>query len=140
MMKSVLGALALSLYVLVGPLPAWATGPETTLLVTLQSEASRAAAEALIAQTGARVLERLRRLLATEELGDVPTSAFVVFTNPKVQLRIEGCSATVTRPKELKDVLRRMTGKGQTPALSAARIRDVQKVFDDRMRTAHSWR
>jgi hypothetical protein len=40
----------------------------------------------------------------------------------------------------LKDVLRRMAGKGQNVALSASRIREVQKIFDERMQAAHSWR
>jgi hypothetical protein len=85
-------------------------------------------------------LAKLRALLAEHGQQDVPTSALIVFTNPKVQLRIEGCSVTVTRIKELKDVLRRMAGKGHSVALSAARIREVQKVFDERMQAAHSWR
>jgi hypothetical protein len=88
----------------------------------------------------ARQLDKLRRLLAAAGLQEVPTSAIIVFTNPKARLRIEGCSVTVTRIKELKDVMRRMAGKGQTVALTSARVRDVQKVFDDRMRAAHGWR
>jgi hypothetical protein len=88
----------------------------------------------------ARQLQKLRALLGERGMQDVPTGSLVVFTNPKVQLRIEGCTSTVTRIKELKDVLRRMAGKGQNVALSSARIRDIQKVFDDRMRAAHSWR
>jgi hypothetical protein len=88
----------------------------------------------------ANQLGKLRALLAQRGLDDVPTSALIVFTNPKVQLRIEGCSATVTRIKELKDVLRRMAGRGHNVALSAARIREVQKIFDERMQAAHSWR
>lgn len=88
----------------------------------------------------AKQLVKLRALLAERGLPDVPTSALIVFTNPKVQLRVEGCSATVTRLKELKDVLRRMSGKGQNVALSAARIREVQKIFDERMQAARSWR
>ena len=63
-----------------------------------------------------------------------------MFTNPKAQLRIEGCTSTVTRIKELKDVLRRMAGKGQNVALGSARIRDIQRIFDERMQAAHSWR
>ena len=88
----------------------------------------------------ARQLQQLRDLLAQRGMQDLPTSSLVVFTNPKVQLRIEGCSSTVTRIKELKDVLRRMAGKGQNVALSSARIREIQTVFDERMRAAHSWR
>ncbi|HLZ25941.1 MAG TPA: hypothetical protein VKV73_01315 [Chloroflexota bacterium] len=88
----------------------------------------------------AKQLVKLRALLAERGMQDVPTSALIVFTNPKVQLRVEGCSATVTRVKELKDVLRRMAGKGQNVALSSARIREVQKIFDERMQAARSWR
>ena len=71
---------------------------------------------------------------------DVPTSSLIVFTNPKVQLRVEGCGSTITRDSKLEDVLRRMAGKGRSVALPLARIREVQKIFDDRMRAAHSWR
>jgi hypothetical protein len=86
-------------------------------------------------------LHKLRTLLAERGMQeDVPTSALIVFTNAQVQLRVEGCSATVTRVKELKDVLRRMAGKGQNVALSSARIREVQKIFDERMQAARSWR
>jgi hypothetical protein len=88
----------------------------------------------------AKQLQKLRAVLAEHGMQDVATSALIVFTNPKVQLRVEGCSATVTRVKELKDVLRRMAGKGQNVALSSARIREVQKIFDERMQAARSWR
>src|SRR5437764_13907032 len=88
----------------------------------------------------ARQLQKLRALLEAHGMSDLPTSAVIVFTNPKVQLRVEGCSATVTRVKELKDVLRRMAGKGTNVALTSARIRDIQKIFDQRMQAAHSWR
>jgi hypothetical protein len=88
----------------------------------------------------ARQLVKLKAVLAERGMPDVPTSALIVFTNPKVQLRVEGCSATVTRVKELKDVLRRMAGKGQNVALSSARIREVQRIFDERMQAARSWR
>ena len=90
----------------------------------------------------ARQLHKLRELLAERgtQNNDVPTSGLIVFTNPKVQLRVEGCSSTVTRLKELKDVLRRMAGKGQNVALSSARIREIQTIFDERMQAAHSWR
>jgi hypothetical protein len=40
----------------------------------------------------------------------------------------------------LKDVLRRMAGKGREVALSSARVREVQAVFDQRMQAARSWR
>jgi hypothetical protein len=88
----------------------------------------------------ARQLQKARQLLADNGLPEVPTSSLIVFTNPKVQLRVEGCSGTVTRLKELKDVLRRMAGKGTNVALTSARIREVQKIFDQRMQAAHSWR
>ncbi len=88
----------------------------------------------------ARQLEKLRALLQEQGLRDVPTSSVIVFTNPKAQLRIEGCSITITRTRELKDVLRRMAGKGTNVALTTARIRDIQRMFDARMQEAHSWR
>lgn len=88
----------------------------------------------------AKQLHKLRALLAERGLSDVPSAGLIVFTNPKSQLRVEGCSATVTRVKELKDVLRRMAGKGQNVALTSSRIREVQKIFDDRMQAAHRWR
>src|SRR5215471_322994 len=55
----------------------------------------------------ARQVQQLQRLLSQAGVEEVPTSAIIVFINNKVQLRIEGCSATVTRLGELKDVLRR---------------------------------
>jgi hypothetical protein len=88
----------------------------------------------------ARQLQKLRTLLAERGLQDLPTSSVIVFTNPKAQLRIEGCSTTITRIKELKDVLRRMAGKGTNVALTTARIREIQRMFDERMQAAHSWR
>jgi hypothetical protein len=88
----------------------------------------------------ARQLQKLRTLLAGRGLQEVPTSTLVVFTNPKAQLRIEGCTSTVTRIKELKDVLRRMAGKGTSVALTTSRVREVQRIFDERMQAAHSWR
>src|ERR1700716_3924081 len=88
----------------------------------------------------ARQLERVRALLAEHGMQDVPTSSLIVFTNPKVQLRVEGCSATITRDSKLEDVLRRMAGKGRNVALSAGRIRELQKLFDDRLQAAHTWR
>jgi hypothetical protein len=91
-------------------------------------------------QDAQKQLTKIRSLLEPAGLADVPTSAMVVFTNPKVQLRVEGCSATVTRLKELKDVLRRASGKGTNVALSSARVREVQTLFDRRMQDAHSWR
>jgi hypothetical protein len=86
-----------------------------------------------------RQLAKLRKFLLERGL-DVPTSGLIVFTNPKVQLRVEGNSPTVTRLKELKDVLRRMAGKGQSVALTTSSVREIQKVFDERMQAAHSWR
>jgi hypothetical protein len=88
----------------------------------------------------AKQLQKLRQLLTQHDLQDVPTSSLIVFTNPKAQLRIEGCSSTVTRIKELKDVLRRMAGKGTNVALTTSRIREIQRIFDERMQAAHSWR
>jgi hypothetical protein len=88
----------------------------------------------------ARQLQRLRRLLDEAHLEGVPSSAVIVFTNPRVQLRVEGCSTTVTRLRDLKDVLRRMAGKGSNVALTQSRVREVQKVFDERMHAANAWR
>jgi hypothetical protein len=88
----------------------------------------------------AKQLQKLRTLLAERGLSEAPTSSVIVFTNPKAQLRVEGCSSTVTRTKELKDVLRRMAGKGQNVALTSSRIREIQKVLDQRMQAAHTWR
>ncbi len=85
-------------------------------------------------------LQRLRVMLSERGVQDVPTGSLIVFTNPKAQLRVEGCSATVTRTKELKDVLRRMAGKGTNVALTTSRIREIQRIFDERMQAAHSWR
>jgi len=85
-------------------------------------------------------LQQLRKLLEQSGMGQVPASAVIVFSNPKVVLHVEGCSATVTRLRDLKDVLRRMAGKGQNVALTQARVREVQKVFDDRMHAANAWR
>jgi hypothetical protein len=85
-------------------------------------------------------LQKVRGLLAERGLQDVPTSSLIVFSNPSAQLRIEGCSSTVTRIKELKDVLRRLSGRGTNVAMSTARIREVQRIFDERMQAAHSWR
>ena len=81
----------------------------------------------------ARQLQKLRAQ-------DVPTSSVIVFTNAKAQLRVEGASSTITRIKELKDVLRRMAGKGTNVALTTSRIREIQRLFDARMQAAHSWR
>src|SRR5919199_5246352 len=76
-----------------------------------------------------RQLQKVRKVLDEHGLQDIPTSSLIVFTNPGVQLRVEGCSAVVTRDSKLEDVLRRMAGKGRHVALSTARIREVQKVF-----------
>lgn len=88
----------------------------------------------------AKALQKLRQLLDQAGLEGVPTTAVIVFTNPKVQLHVEGSTTTITRLKDLKDVLRRMAGKGQNVALSQARVREVQKVFDERMSAANAWR
>jgi hypothetical protein len=88
----------------------------------------------------AKQLQKVRALLEERGMADVPASGVIVFTNPKAHLRVESCSATVTTLKELKDVLRRMAGKGQNVALTSSRIREVQKIFDERMQAAHSWR
>jgi hypothetical protein len=33
-----------------------------------------------------------------------------------------------------------MAGKGTNVALTSARIREIQRIFDERMQAAHSWR
>jgi hypothetical protein len=88
-----------------------------------------------------RQINQVRALLTGEGLdGQIPVAGLVVFTNPKVVLRVEACSVGVTRLKDLKEVLRRAAGKGQNVALSSARVRDLQAMFDRHMQTAHSWR
>ncbi len=82
---------------------------------------------------------KVRAVLANAGV-DVPLSAIIVFTSPKAQLRIEGSSTPVTRLRELKDVLRRLAGRGAGVALSSARVREVQALFDRRMQQAHPWR
>jgi hypothetical protein len=86
-----------------------------------------------------RQVEKLRKVLDDAGLKDVPASGVIVFTNPKVNLRLEGCSANVARIAKLEEVLRRLAGKGRNVALPTARIREVQRVFDERMRVAPSW-
>ena len=112
----------------------WAKGGGSRLMSVLGPTLGNPSADA------AKQLQKLRTLLTEHGMPDVPTSGLIVFTNPKVQLRVESCSVTVTRVKELKDVLRRMAGKGQNVALSASRIREVQKILDERMQAAHTWR
>jgi len=92
------------------------------------------------AAEASRQVPKVRRVLDDAGLQDVPTSSVIVFTNPKVRLRVEGCSCNVARTSKLEDVLRRMAGKGRNVALTTARIKDVQRLFDTRMRAAHSWR
>jgi hypothetical protein len=88
-----------------------------------------------------RQVNQVRALLTREGAeAQTPVAGLVVFTNAGVTLRVEACSIAVTRLKELKDVLRRAAGKGQNVALSAARVREVQAIFDRHMQTAHSWR
>ncbi len=57
-----IAALALSLCIAFGPLPAIALGPNSTLLVTLADGASTELAQQLITASGARILERLQPL------------------------------------------------------------------------------
>ena len=88
-----------------------------------------------------RQVGQVRALLTREGVeAQVPVAGLVVFTNQQVTLRVEACSFGVTRLKDLKDVLRRAAGKGQNVAMSAARVRDVQAIFDRQMQMAHSWR
>ncbi len=87
-----------------------------------------------------RALQRVRAVLTQAGVDDVPVGAMIVFTDPKAQLRVEGCSATVTKVSGLKDVLRKAAGKGQSVAVSAARVRDLQDIFDQRLQSASTWR
>jgi hypothetical protein len=88
-----------------------------------------------------RGVTQVRALLTKQGLeGPTPIAGLVVFTNSRLTLRVEACSTVVTRLKDLKDVLRRAAGKGQNVALSAARVREVQAIFDRQMQTAHAWR
>jgi hypothetical protein len=88
-----------------------------------------------------RHVNQVRALLTHAGLeGQVPIAGLIVFTNARVTLRVEACSIPVTRIKDLKDVLRRAAGKGQNVALPAARVREVQAIFDRHMQTAHAWR
>jgi hypothetical protein len=112
----------------------WNKGSRSRLLGLFGSSLGNPTAD------GARQLQKLRTLLNERGPQDVPTSSLIVFTNPKVQLRVEGCSSTITRVKELKDVLRRMAGKGQNVALNTSRVREVQRILDERMQAANSWR
>lgn len=87
-----------------------------------------------------RDIARLKSLLEKENLADVPVSGLVVFTDPKVNLRVEGSSVPVTRLSQVRDQLRRWAGKGQSVALNSQRVREVQAVFDRRYAAAKSWR
>ncbi len=87
-----------------------------------------------------RQLQKLRKVLDDAGLQEVPTSSVIVFTNPKVHLRVEASTINIARTSKLEEVLRRMAGKGRSVALTTQRIREVQRVFDDLMRTAPSWR
>jgi hypothetical protein len=88
-----------------------------------------------------RQVNQVRALLTRESIeGQIPVAGLVVFTNPRVTLRVEACSMAVTRLKDLKDVLRRASGKGPNVALTSARVREVQAIFDRHMQTAHTWR
>lgn len=84
--------------------------------------------------------EKLRRLLEEEGFGDVPSGTVVVFTNDRVKLQLESCSANVTRVKGLKELLLRLAGKGRQVALPTGRIREIQSAFDRRLEAAGRWR
>lgn len=85
-------------------------------------------------------LKEVRAILEAEGLEDVPASSIVVFTHPNVRLELEGCAITVTKLDELRNVLRRAAGKGASVALNSSRARQVQAVFDKRLRDANTWR
>lgn len=112
----------------------WSSGGSSVFSRFLGSGVGNPSADA------AQQVAKLRTLLDGEGFSDVPVAAVIVFTNPKVQLRVEGCSALVTRDTKLQDVLKRLSGKGRPGALTASRVRQVHAVFDERMRTARRWR
>jgi hypothetical protein len=112
----------------------WSTKSGGGLFGLFGSSAGDAGAEA------SRQLQKLRKALDDFGLQDVPSSSVIVFTHPKVHLRLEGCSSNVARTSKLEETLRRMAGKGRNVALTTSRIREVQRIFDERMRAAHSWR
>lgn len=88
----------------------------------------------------AQQVQKVRTVLDAAGMTEVPVAAVIVFTNPKVQLRVEGCSALVTRDTNLQDVFKRLSAKGRPSALTSAGVRQVQAVFDERMRSARGWR
>jgi hypothetical protein len=67
------------------------------------------------AESGVR---RVRQRLHDRDLGDaVPVGAIVVFTNPAVKLRVEGCAVPVTVAKNLRTIVRPAKG-GRDKSLS----------------------
>ena len=89
------------------------------------------------AEDGTKKVEGLLREAA---LVDVPVSAIVVFTHPKVTLRVSGSGLVISRLRSLKETLLRLAGKGKNVTLSAPRIREVRDLLDKRMQQAGSWR
>ena len=91
------------------------------------------------AEAGKQV-EKIRQLLSSEGIEDVPVAPLIVFTDEKVRLQTGGSTVPVAKVKGLKDVLRRSAGKGKSVALTTGRIREVQAIFDRRMEGAGAWR
>ena len=86
------------------------------------------------------LVEKMRQLLTEEGLPDIPVQPLIVFTDEKVRLQASGSTVPFAKVKGLKDVLRRTVGKGKSVALTTARIREVQAIFDKRMQGAGAWR
>lgn len=87
-----------------------------------------------------RDTQKVRGMLAAAGMEDVPVQGLIVFTDPAVKLRVEGCSVPVARLKDLRDTLRRGVVRGQSAPLSGARVRQIQAYFDERLRVARTWR
>lgn len=70
------------------------------------------------------------RALLTEKTSRstlVPIDGYVVFTDPKADLKVENSSVGVVRPQELKDVIRKSK---RGPALAPQVLDEVEKILD----------
>ena len=73
--------------------------------------------------------QRVRRRLSERGLGDeVPVDGVVVFTNPTVKLRVEGCSVPVTVAKNLRNVVRPAKGARDRALSESDSARVVQAL------------
>jgi hypothetical protein len=74
-------------------------------------------------------VQRVRRRLSERGLGDeVPVDGVVVFTNPTVKLRVEGCSVPVTVAKNLRNVVRPAKGARDRALSESDSARVVQAL------------